>query len=61
MLYTPKKGNLNVTVYDFSGRVLKTMNVKGDGNAIDLNVPQSGLYMVKVSNGTEQEVVKFAK
>ncbi len=60
-LYTSKKGNLNVSVYDFSGRTVKTINVKADGNPIDLNISQKGMYILRVSNGTENEVVKFIK
>lgn len=60
-LITHQKGNLEVTVYDFGGKVVRTMSVKADGNAIDLYVPQTGLYLAKITNGTETEVVKFVK
>ncbi len=60
-LYTALKGNLSISVYEMSGKLVKNMNVKADGNAIDLNVYNNGLYLVKVSNGSTNEVVKFAK
>ncbi len=60
-LYTPKSGNLTVTVYDFSGKVLRNFNVKSNGNPVDLNMDQKGTYIVRVSNGTETEAVKFIK
>ncbi len=60
-LYTSAKGNVSLSVYEMSGKLVKTMNVKADGNAIDLNVVKNGLYLVKITNGSENEVVKFAK
>lgn len=60
-LYTDLKGNLNISVYEMGGKLVKNMNVKADANGIDLNVNKNGLYLVTVSNGTSQEVVKFAK
>lgn len=60
-LITSQKGILKLTVYDFGGKVIKTLNVKNTGNPIDLNVSQKGLYLVTISNGNETEVVKFAR
>lgn len=60
-LYTSAKGNLTLSVYEMSGKLVRTFDVKADGNAIDLNVPSNGLYLVKITNGSENEVVKFAK
>lgn len=55
-LYTSKKGNVNVQVVDFSGRVIKTFNTKSTNSGIELNLPKKGNYILKVEN----EVVKFA-
>ena len=44
-----------------SGKLIKTLNTKADGRAIDLNIVKNGLYVVKITNGSENEVVKFAK
>ena len=60
-LYTSAKGNISLSVYEMSGRLVRTMNVKADGKAIDLNVAKNGLYLVKITSGSENEVVKFAK
>ena len=54
-LYTSKKGNVNVQVVDFSGRIIKTFNTKSTLNGIELNLPKKGNYILKV----ESEVVKF--
>lgn len=55
-LYTSKKGNVNVQVVDFSGRVIKTFSAKSTTNGIELNLPKKGNYILKIEN----EVVKFA-
>ncbi|MBH1958615.1 MAG: T9SS type A sorting domain-containing protein [Flavobacteriia bacterium] len=60
-LYTSTKGNLAISVYEMSGKLVKSFNTVADGSAIDLNVSKTGLYLVKVTNGSGSEVVKFAK
>ena len=60
-LYTSTKGNLAISVYEMSGKLVKSFNAVADGSAIDLNVSKTGLYLVKISHGSESEVVKFAK
>lgn len=59
-LFTSAKGNLNLTVYDFGGKVIKTMNVTAAGNPIDLNLSQKGMYIVTISGNNVSESVKFA-
>jgi len=54
-LYTPKKGNVNIQVMDFSGRVIKTFTTKSTVNGIELNLPKKGDYILKLDN----EIVKF--
>lgn len=58
-LYTSLKGNLNLEVYEMSGKLVKSFTASG--NAIDLNVTKTGTYLVKITNGTSKEVVKFVK
>lgn len=53
------KGAMQLTVYDFSGKVLRTMSVVADGAAIDLALPQRGMYILKVASTNHNEVVKF--
>lgn len=60
-LYTKQAGNLDITVYDMSGKVVNKSQVKSSDSSIDLNVKQRGTYMVKISNGSQTEVVKFIK
>ena len=60
-LYTSTKGNLAISVYEMSGKLVKSFNAVADGSAIDLNVSKSGLYLVKVTHDSGSEVVKFAK
>ena len=60
-LYTKLSGNLDVTVYDMSGKVVKQSQVRSSDSALELNVNQTGTYIVKVSNGKETETVKFIK
>lgn len=59
-LFTSAKGNVDLTVYDFGGKVIKTMKVNANGNPIDLNVSQKGLFLVQISGNNVSEVVKFA-
>ncbi len=59
-LFTSAKGNVDLTVFDFGGKVIKTMKVNANGNPIDLNLNQKGLYLVKITAGNTSEVVKFA-
>jgi hypothetical protein len=60
-LHTFLKGNVELSVYEMSGKLVKNLNVKADGNAIDLNVSKTGLYLVKITSGTYNEIVKFSK
>ena len=59
-LFTSAKGNLDLTVYDFGGKVIKTLKINANGNPIDLNLSQKGLYLIKISGNNISEVVKFA-
>lgn len=59
-LFTSAKGNVDLTVFDFGGKVVKTMKVNATGAPIDLNLNQKGLYLVKISGAGVSEVVKFA-
>ncbi len=58
-LYTAKKGALTVKVYDFSGKLLKNTTVKADGNAIELNLPKNGNYILNLSDAQSAESIKF--
>lgn len=60
-LRTAFKGNLAIEVYEMSGKLIKSFSAVATGNAIDLNVSKTGTYLVKITNGASQEVVKFAK
>lgn len=59
-LFTSAKGNVDLTVYDFGGKVIKTLNANANGNPIDLNINQKGLFLVQISGNNVSEVVKFA-
>ncbi|WP_027383340.1 T9SS type A sorting domain-containing protein [Epilithonimonas caeni] len=59
-LFTSAKGDLDLTVYDFGGKVIKTLKVNADGNPIELNLSQKGLYLMRISGNNVSEVVKFA-
>ncbi|WP_297985926.1 T9SS type A sorting domain-containing protein [uncultured Chryseobacterium sp.] len=58
-LYTAQKGNLTLEVYEFGGKLVKTMKVSANDSAIDLNLSKKGLYLVKIA-GSNTEVVKFS-
>ena len=60
-LYTAQKGNLSITVYEMSGKLVKSFNANSNGGEIDLNISKSGLYVAKITNGAHSEVVKFKK
>ena len=55
-LYTSQKGNLDIQVYDFSGKLVKKVNANNISNGLELNLPKKGNYLVKVNS----EVVKIA-
>lgn len=59
-LFTSLKGNLDITVYDFGGKVIKTLKVNANGNPIDLNLSQKGMFLATISGNNISEVVKFA-
>lgn len=60
-LYTAQKGNLSITVYEMSGKLVKSFTANSNGSEIDLNLSKSGLYFAKITNGAHSEVVKFKK
>lgn len=59
-LFTTLKGDLTLNLYDFSGRLLKSMNVKSTGSPIALNLSKRGQYILRITAGNTHEVVKFA-
>lgn len=59
-LFTSLKGNLDITVYDFGGKVIKTLKVNANGNPIDLNLSQKGMFLATISGNNISEVIKFA-
>lgn len=59
-LFTSAKGNLDLTVYDFGGKVIKTLKINANGNPIDLNLSQKGMYLLTISGTNISESVKFA-
>ena len=59
-LFTSAKGNLDITVYDFGGKVIKTLKTNANGNPIDLNLSQKGMFLATISGNHISEVVKFA-
>ena len=60
-LYTAQKGNLSITVYEMSGKLVKSFTANSNGSEIDLNLSKSGLYVAKITKGAHSEVVKFKK
>lgn len=59
-LFTSAKGNLDITVYDFGGKVIKNLKVNANGNPIDLNLSQKGMYLMTISGNAISEAVKFS-
>lgn len=56
-LYTSQKGNVDIQVYDFSGKLVKKLNANvSSNNGLELNLPQKGNYLIKINN----EVVKIS-
>ena len=60
-LITAQKGNLTLEVYEMSGKLVQSFKAFSNGNSIDLNLTKNGLYLLKITNGTNREVVKFSK
>lgn len=58
-LYTKQSGNLQIVVYDMSGKIISKMQAKASENGIPLNVNQHGTYIVKIANGSTTDAVKF--
>ncbi|CAI8924181.1 T9SS type A sorting domain-containing protein [Chryseobacterium sp. IT-36CA2] len=58
-LYTSEKGNLQLSIYDFSGKVVKKENIKSNGSPIDLNIFQKGNYILHLSDINVKEIIKF--
>ncbi|WP_312421326.1 T9SS type A sorting domain-containing protein [Epilithonimonas sp.] len=58
--FTSAKGNLDITVYDFGGKVIKTLKINANGSPIDLNLSQKGMFLATISGNNISEVVKFA-
>lgn len=59
-LFTSKKGNLKLQVYDFSGKLVKTMNFISNGNPLDVSLAKKGNYIITIDSGAEKEIVKFS-
>lgn len=59
-LFTAKKGNLKLQIYDFSGKLVKTMEVNSKGNPIEISVAKKGHYILAIDGGTVKEIVKFS-
>ena len=59
-LFTSAKGNLDITVYDFGGKVIKNLKVNANGNPIDLSLSQKGMYLMTISGNAISEAVKFS-
>lgn len=60
-LITAQKGNLTLEIYEMSGKLVQSFKAVSNGNSIDLNLTKNGLYLLKITNGTNREVVKFSK
>lgn len=58
-LYTSEKGNLQLIIYDLSGKVVKKENVTSNGSPIDLNIFQKGNYILHLSDINVKEIIKF--
>lgn len=61
-LYTAKTGTLNLTIYDFSGKIVKNLSKNvNNGSEIDVNDLQKGLYFLKITDSNSSEIIKFSK
>ena len=60
-LFSSLKGNLTISVYEMSGKLVRNFNQNATENGIDLNMNNKGIYLVKITNGAQSEVVRFAK
>ncbi len=59
------KGNMNITISDLSGRVIRneTLIVNGENNIfrMDMSDINNGLYIININNGKDSKVTKFLK
>lgn len=58
-LYPSEKGNLQLYIYDFSGKLVKQKAINADGNPIDLDIFQKGNYILYLSDINMKEIIKF--
>ena len=49
-LYTSQKGKLQIQILDYSGRLIKNMQVMSTSTGIDLSLPRKGKYILVVNN-----------
>lgn len=59
-LFTSAIGNLQLDIYDFSGKLVKSENVNNSENAIGLNINTKGFYILKVKNNDGTTAIKFS-
>ncbi len=60
-LRTSVRGLLTLSVYDFSGALIKHFQVKNQGQDIELNIPTKGNYILHITSEGVQETLKFRK
>ncbi|MET3037978.1 T9SS type A sorting domain-containing protein [Chryseobacterium sp. NRRL B-14859] len=58
-LYTDKKGDFEISVFDMSGRQVKIQKVHADRYPVKLDIPQKGNYILTISGKNVQESIKF--
>ena len=49
---------VNIHVYDFSGRIIKSETANGGNHYLDISDLHSGLYLVRVNNGSAIKLIK---
>ncbi|MGC4129949.1 MAG: T9SS type A sorting domain-containing protein [Bergeyella sp.] len=59
-LFTSEKGTLELGIYDFSGKLIKSQTVNSNGNPVDLNLDAKGLYILTIKSEKATSVVKFS-
>ncbi|OYT17931.1 MAG: hypothetical protein B7C24_00200 [Bacteroidetes bacterium 4572_77] len=55
------KSDINVAIFDLNGRMLMAYQISEQENEINMKNLDAGIYILKITNGDEQKVLKVSK
>lgn len=60
-IYGIRGDNAKVQISDFSGKVVRKMNITADETYIDMSSIANGIYLLKYTDGTLTQTIKISK